>query len=84
MYNKKNKMQRLPKREYFTQRLAQAIKNGNTRKAEYYSRRLSEMFEGEAKFEYVPSTKTMRVYHKPSVERGKKLFDELGWTSEKG
>ncbi len=77
-------MQRLPKREYFTQRLAQAIKNGNTRKAEYYSRRLSEMFEGEAKFEYVPSTKTMRVYHKPSVERGKKLFDELGWTSEKG
>ena len=77
-------MQRLPKREYFTQRLAQAIKNGNTRKAEYYSRRLSEMFEGDAKFDYVPSTKTMRVYHKPSVERGKKLFDELGWTSEKG
>tara|TARA_R100000231_G_C5263204_1_gene146320 strand:- start:225 stop:458 length:234 start_codon:yes stop_codon:yes gene_type:complete len=77
-------MERLPKREYFTQRLAQAIKNGNTRKAEYYSRRLSEMFEGEAKFEYVPSTKTMRVYHKPSAERGKKLFDELGWTSEKG
>ena len=57
-------MERLPKREYFTQRLAQAIKNGNTRKAEYYSRRLSEMFEGEAKFEYVPSTNTMRVYHK--------------------
>ena len=57
-------MERLPKREYFTQRLAKAIKNGNTRKAEYYSRRLSEMFEGEAKFEYVPSTKTMRVYHK--------------------
>ena len=77
-------MERLPKREYFTQRLAQAIKNGNTRKAEYYSRRLSEMFEGSAKFEYIPSTKTMRVYHKPSVERGKKLFDELGWTSEKG
>ena len=62
-------MERLPKREYFTQRLAQAIKNGNTKKAEYYSRRLSEMFEGEAKFEYVPSTKTMRVYHKPS-EKG--------------
>ena len=77
-------MERLPKSEYFTQRLAQAIKDGNTRKAEYYSRRLSEMFEGDAKFEYVPSTKTMRVYHKPSVERGKQLFDDLEWTSEKG
>ena len=77
-------MERLPKSEYFTQRLAQAIKDRNTRKAEYYSRRLSEMFEGEAKFEYVPSTKTMRVYRKPSVERGKQLFDDLGWTSEKG
>ena len=55
-------MKRLPKSEYFVQRLSQAIKDGNTRKAEYYSRRLSEMFEGEAKFEYVPSTKTLRVY----------------------
>jgi len=55
-------MERLPKSEYFTQRLAQAIKDGNTRKAEYYSRRLSEMFEGKAKFDYVPGTKTLRVY----------------------
>jgi hypothetical protein len=77
-------MERLPKSEYFTQRLAQAIKDGNTRKAEYYSRRLSEMFKGEAKFEYVPSTKTMRVYQKPSLERGKQLFDDLEWSSEKG
>ena len=55
-------MERLPKSEYFVQRLSQAIKDGDTRKAEYYSRRLSEMFEGKAKFEYVPSTKTLRVY----------------------
>ena len=61
-------MERLPKRQYFSQRLAQAIKDGNTRKAEYYSRRLSEMFEGKAKFEYVPGTKTLRVYQRPHYD----------------
>ena len=61
-------MKRLPKREYFQLRLKQAIEDGNTRKAEYYSRRLSEMFEGKAKFEYVPGTKTLRVYQRPNYD----------------
>ena len=83
-------MERLPKSEYFVQRLSQAIKDGNTRKAKYYSRRLSEMFKDEAKFEYVPGTKTLRVYQRPNydiidgIELGKKLFDDLEWSSEKG
>jgi len=61
-------MDRLPKREYFQLRLNQAIENKDARKAKYYSRRLSEMLEGEAKFEYVPGTKTLRVYQRPNYD----------------
>lgn len=36
-------MSRIPKDKYFQQRLNQAIESGNTRKAEYYRSRLSQM-----------------------------------------
>ena len=35
--------ERLPKREYFEMRLANAIENGLTKKAEYYKSRLTSM-----------------------------------------
>jgi len=67
-------MERLPKHEYFQLRLTQAIEDGNTQKAEYYSRRLSDMFKGQAKFEYVPDTKTLRVYRRPNYD----IIDSVG------
>jgi len=37
--------ERMPKKEYFTMRMEQAIKSGNSKKAEYYRSRLDGMSE---------------------------------------
>ena len=42
--------ERMPKKEYFTMRMEQAIKSGNVKKAEYYRSRLDGMSE-QAKVE---------------------------------
>jgi len=42
-------MKRLPKKEYFRMRLTEAIKIGNTRKAQYFQSRLDQLTQAEPK-----------------------------------
>ena len=42
-------MSRLPKKEYFRMRLTEAIKIGNTRKAQYFQSRLDQLTQAEPK-----------------------------------
>ena len=46
-YNKQNKQERLPKKEYFTLRLEQAIQDGLTDKADYYRSRIAQLEKAE-------------------------------------
>lgn len=41
-------MKRLPKKDYFRMRLAEAIKMGNTRKAKYFRSRLEQLTKSES------------------------------------
>ena len=42
-------MERLPKKEYFRMRLAEAIKSGNTKKAKYFQSRLEQLTQAKPK-----------------------------------
>jgi len=61
------KQERLPKLEYFTMRLEQAVKDGLTSKADYYRSRIAQLnedvtYKGKAEYDTEdPSTETMSL-----------------------
>lgn len=64
-------MRRLPKKEYFTIRLNESIKMGNTRKANYFRSRLHQLGQSETKAIKAESAK------ESALRKCRKVFEGL-------
>ena len=68
---------RIPKKEYFEQRLQQAIENGNTKKAQYFKSRLSQ-YEFKIKLEMMNFKNDLMAFkEKDAIKKAKAKMEGL-------